>query len=32
METQKAKEIAQIRHDRMVRFLDEFMSEHNCHS
>ena len=30
METQTAKEIAQIRHDRMVRFLDEFMSEINC--
>jgi uncharacterized protein len=32
METQTAKEIAQIRHDRMIRFLDEFMSEHNCKS
>lgn len=30
METQTAKEIAQIRHDRMIRFLDEFMSEINC--
>jgi hypothetical protein len=30
METQTAKKIAQIRHDRMVRFLDEFMSEINC--
>ncbi|MBM3186368.1 MAG: HD domain-containing protein [Bacteroidetes bacterium] len=30
METQTAKEIAQIRHDRMVRFLDDFMSEINC--
>lgn len=32
METQTAKEIAQIRHDRMVRFLSEFMSEINCQS
>jgi uncharacterized protein len=32
METQTAKEIAQIRHDRMVRFLNEFMSEINCES
>jgi uncharacterized protein len=32
METQTAKEIAQIRHDRMIRFLDEFMSEINCES
>ena len=32
METQTAKKIAQIRHERMIRFLDEFMSEHNCHS
>ena len=30
METQTAKEIAKIRHDRMVRFLNEFMSEINC--
>jgi uncharacterized protein len=32
METNTAKEIAQIRHDRMVRFLDDFMSEMNCNS
>lgn len=32
METQTAKEIAQIRHDRMIRFLDDFMSEINCES
>lgn len=32
METQTAKEIAQIRHDRMIRFLDDFMSEINCKS
>ncbi len=32
METQTAKEIAQIRHDRMVCFLDEFMSEIKCES
>jgi uncharacterized protein len=32
METQTAKEIAQIRHERMIRFLEDFMSEINCHS
>ncbi len=32
METQTAKEIAEIRHERMIRFLDEFISEHNCKS
>jgi len=32
MKTQTAKEIAQIRHDRMIRFLDEFMSEINFES
>lgn len=32
METNTAKEIAQIRHARMVRFLDDFMSEINCNS
>jgi uncharacterized protein len=32
METQTAKEIAKIRHDRMVRFLNEFTSEINCES
>jgi len=32
METRTAKGIAQIRHDRIVRFLDEFMSEINCNS
>jgi uncharacterized protein len=30
METQSAKEIAEIRHDRMIRFLEDFMSEINC--
>jgi uncharacterized protein len=32
METYTAKQIAGIRHERMVRFLDEFMGEINCES
>jgi uncharacterized protein len=32
METRTAKELAQFRHDRMVRFLNEFMNEINCKS
>jgi uncharacterized protein len=32
METHTAKEMAVIRHQRMVQFLEEFMSEVNCES
>ena len=32
METKTAKEIAEVRHQRMLQFIDDFMSEVNCQS
>lgn len=32
METKTAKEIAVVRHQRMLNFIDDFMNENNCHS
>lgn len=32
METKTAKEIAEVRHQRMLQFIDDFMNEVNCNS